>query len=64
MNMCKKCDYTVTSQVDFISPDSDNYEKTPRMRVESGEATFGVCPSETVVHCKLISFSLASFVLW
>jgi len=41
--------------VTFVSPESDAYEKTPRKKVESGEATFGICPSETVISCHSVA---------
>lgn len=37
--------------MEFINPLDTNYTKTPRMHVESGEAHFGICPSETVISC-------------
>ena len=37
--------------VEFVSPLDDSYSKTPRQRVEAGEAHFGVAPSETVISC-------------
>ena len=38
-------------EVQFVSPDDDGYAKTPRQRVEAGEAHFGIAPSETVISC-------------
>eukprot|EP00277_Geminigera_cryophila_P043427 CAMPEP_0173063284 /NCGR_PEP_ID=MMETSP1102-20130122/4297_1 /TAXON_ID=49646 /ORGANISM="Geminigera sp., Strain Caron Lab Isolate" /LENGTH=326 /DNA_ID=CAMNT_0013930067 /DNA_START=200 /DNA_END=1180 /DNA_ORIENTATION=- len=38
-------------EVEFHSPLDNNYEKTPRMRVESGECHMGITPSETVISC-------------
>lgn len=35
--------------VDFLNPVHDNYKATPASRVASGQATFAVTPSETVV---------------
>jgi ABC-type nitrate/sulfonate/bicarbonate transport system substrate-binding protein len=37
--------------VEFVSPLDDSYAKTPRQRVEAGEAHFGIAPSETVISC-------------
>lgn len=49
-------------QVELLSPDADDYEKTPRMRVESGDATFAVCPSETVISCHTADASKPKLV--
>ena len=38
-------------EVEFLSPLDNNYDKTPRQRVETGEAHLGICPSETVISC-------------
>ena len=38
-------------EVDFLSPLDNNYQQTPRQRVESGEVHFGIAPSETVISC-------------
>ncbi|EFN57875.1 hypothetical protein CHLNCDRAFT_57002 [Chlorella variabilis] len=35
--------------VTFISPHTDDYKATPASRVESGEATFAITPSESVI---------------
>jgi len=41
--------------VTFVSPESDGYQTTPRKRVETGVATFGICPSESVISCHSVA---------
>lgn len=35
------------------SPHTDDYKVTPGQKVEGGEATFCICPSETVISYHL-----------
>lgn len=45
-------------QVSFLSPHTDEYKATPASRVESGEASFAVAPSESAISYHIRSASM------
>tara|TARA_B100001057_G_scaffold279765_1_gene280145 strand:- start:2153 stop:3055 length:903 start_codon:yes stop_codon:yes gene_type:complete len=36
----------------IISPEMDNYKETPAKKIESGNADFGLCPTETLISFR------------